>query len=637
MGEDVFISYKSEEFQEADWVRQQLESGGISCWMAPNSITGGASYATEIPQAIRSCRVFVLILSRRAQLSQWVPKELDQAINCGKIIMPFMLENCPLEDDFSFYLSNVQRYPAYEGREAAMQRMLREIRMLLGCDRAEPPAEAKKEPAKIPAPAVKEKKTAKVPKESADKKSGKKKWMIPVGVLLAAVLAIVLLRLGSSVTIAGTRYDAGITSLRLKEVQLTPEDLSTIAGLKKLGILTMEECAFTGEDLTGLTSATVWELGLPGCTLTEAQAESLDLTGFPKLRSLDISGIAAWQQLPQLPEGVTQLDISRSGISSLEGVQRLSGLSRLAAADTPVTDLTPLATCQQLERADISDTAVTDLTPLESCGKLQLLKADETPLTTLQGLETCIELRCISLKNAQLTDISGLRNTTLLEDVQFSGNRLEDVSVLAGSKDTLERLYLDGLGMESLDWLRGAAALRYLSVNDNRLETLDFLEESPALEGLSAANNAISSAAPLEGMANLKELVLRDNPLSGAPELHLSGSGPVVDLRHTNITGLTLASEERIRLLDISHTAVTDIRTLTEASYHDLILSYQAAMDWETLGACNTYQFTVLDCPLDRQVAVRTALENRVEYATELSVQSDELLSKTMQGEISFS
>lgn len=631
MGQDVFISYKSEEFQETDWVRQQLESGGISCWMAPNSITGGASYATEIPQAIRSCRVFVLILSRRAQLSQWVPKELDQAINCGKIIMPFMLENCPLEDDFSFYLSNVQRYPAYEGREAAMQRMLREIRTLLGRDRAEPPAEAKKEPAKTPAPAAKEKKTAKVPKESADKKSGKKKWMIPVGVLLAAVLAIVLLRLGSNVTIAGTRYDAGITSLRLKEVQLTPEDLSTIAGLKKLGILTMEKCAFTGEDLTGLTSATVWELELPGCTLTEAQAESLDLTGFPKLRSLDISGIAAWQQLPQLPEGVTQLDISRSGISSLEGVQRLSGLSRLAAADTPVTDLTPLATCQQLERVDISDTAVTDLTPLESCGKLQLLKADETPLTTLRGLETCIELRCISLKNAQLTDISGLRNTTLLEYVQFSGNRLEDVSVLAGSKDTLERLYLDGLGMESLDWLR------YLSVNDNRLETLDFLEESPALEGLSAANNAISSAAPLEGMANLKELVLRDNPLSGAPELHLLGSGPVVDLRHTNITGLTLASEERIRLLNISHTAVTDIRTLTEASYHDLILSYQATMDWETLGACNTYQFTVLDCPLDRQVAVRTALENRVEYATELPVQSDELLSKTMRGEISFS
>lgn len=111
-------------------------------------------------------------------------------------------------------------------------------------------------------------------------------------------------------------------------------------------------------------------------------------------------------------------------------------------------------------------------------------------------------------------------------------------------------------------------------------------------------------------------------------------------LRSLDISGIAAwqqLPEERIRLLDISHTAVTDIRTLIEASYHDLILSYQATMDWETLGACNTYQFTVLDCPLDRQVAVRTALENRVEYATELPVQSDELLSKTMRGEISFS
>ena len=110
-------------------------------------------------------------------------------------------------------------------------------------------------------------------------------------------------------------------------------------------------------------------------------------------------------------------------------------------------------------------------------------------------------------------------------------------------------------------------------------------------------------------------------------------------LRPLDISGIAAWQQlpERIRLLDISHTAVTDIRTLSEASYHDLILSYQATMDWEALGACNTYQFTVLDCPLDRQVAVRTALENRVEYATELPVQSDELLSKTMRGEISFS
>lgn len=129
---DVFISYKAEELNEARWVRNALESCGISCWMAPDSIIGGTSYAQEIPAAIRGCKVFVLILSERAQTSKWVPRELDQAINEGKIIMPFMLENCPLRDDFSFYLTNVQRYAAFEDKMAAMEKMVVEIRGILG-------------------------------------------------------------------------------------------------------------------------------------------------------------------------------------------------------------------------------------------------------------------------------------------------------------------------------------------------------------------------------------------------------------------------------------------------------------------------------------------------------------------------
>ena len=129
---DVFISYKAEELNEARWVRNALESCGISCWMAPDSIVGGTSYAQEIPAAIRGCKVFVLILSELAQTSKWVPRELDQAINENKIIMPFMLENCPLRDDFSFYLTNVQRYYAYENKMSAMEKMAKEILGILG-------------------------------------------------------------------------------------------------------------------------------------------------------------------------------------------------------------------------------------------------------------------------------------------------------------------------------------------------------------------------------------------------------------------------------------------------------------------------------------------------------------------------
>lgn len=131
MAKDVFISYKAEEFNQADWVRTTLECRGIRCWMAPDSIPGGTSYATEIPKAIGECKVFVLILSRNAMASKWVPREVDQAINKAKTILPFMIEDCPLTDEFQFYLANVQCYMAFKDRNEAMNKLVAQIQSLL--------------------------------------------------------------------------------------------------------------------------------------------------------------------------------------------------------------------------------------------------------------------------------------------------------------------------------------------------------------------------------------------------------------------------------------------------------------------------------------------------------------------------
>jgi len=98
---DVFISYSSRDMVQAETVRNVLEKNGIPCWMAPRDIPGGSNYTKEIPIAIRQCQVFVLILSQHAQSSHWVLKELDSAVNCGKTILPFMLEDCELNDEFN--------------------------------------------------------------------------------------------------------------------------------------------------------------------------------------------------------------------------------------------------------------------------------------------------------------------------------------------------------------------------------------------------------------------------------------------------------------------------------------------------------------------------------------------------------
>jgi len=128
---EIFISYSSIDLPQAETVRNVLEKNGLSCWMAPRDIPGGSNYTKEIPIAIRNCKVFVLILSDSAQNSHWVLKELDSAVNCGKVILPFMLEDCALNDEFNFLLTGAQRYSAYQKKAEAMETLIGRIRGIL--------------------------------------------------------------------------------------------------------------------------------------------------------------------------------------------------------------------------------------------------------------------------------------------------------------------------------------------------------------------------------------------------------------------------------------------------------------------------------------------------------------------------
>lgn len=156
---DVFISYSSKEFGAAQAVRVMLEEKGISCWMAPDSIPGGSNYTKEIPVAIRRCKVFVMILSENAQKSNWVLKELDSAVSHNKVILPFMLENFTLSDEFSFLLSGTQWYPAYIDADAELDKMVARIKSITAgtAPRKHPPRAVPRNPRPAPksAPAPK--------------------------------------------------------------------------------------------------------------------------------------------------------------------------------------------------------------------------------------------------------------------------------------------------------------------------------------------------------------------------------------------------------------------------------------------------------------------------------------------------
>jgi hypothetical protein len=118
--------------------------------MAPRDIPGGSNYTREIPIAIRNCKVFVLILSKNAQSSQWVLKELDSAVNCGKVILPFMLEDCILNDEFNFLLTGAQRYAAYQKTAEALETLVSRVRSIVDVPAAG--AQTAAEPVRMSAP-----------------------------------------------------------------------------------------------------------------------------------------------------------------------------------------------------------------------------------------------------------------------------------------------------------------------------------------------------------------------------------------------------------------------------------------------------------------------------------------------------
>lgn len=140
---DVFISYSTRDREQAYRIRSFLRENGIACWMAPESIPTGSNYTKEIPVAIRNCRIFLLILSENSQHSPWVLRELDGAVNNNKYILPYLLDDAPMVDEFQFLLTGCQWHPAWQ--EDAMNLLVTRIQSLL------PP---KEEPKVAEAPAI---------------------------------------------------------------------------------------------------------------------------------------------------------------------------------------------------------------------------------------------------------------------------------------------------------------------------------------------------------------------------------------------------------------------------------------------------------------------------------------------------
>ena len=88
----VFNSYASQDVAVADTLCAALEAARLPCWIAPRDVRG-VSYAAAIVQAINTCRMLVLVLSKSAIESAHVLREVERASSKKRPVLSIRMDS----------------------------------------------------------------------------------------------------------------------------------------------------------------------------------------------------------------------------------------------------------------------------------------------------------------------------------------------------------------------------------------------------------------------------------------------------------------------------------------------------------------------------------------------------------------
>src|ERR1700716_1762382 len=105
MAHDVFISYSTKDKPTADAVCAKLEANGVRCWIAPRDILPGEEWGSAIIDGLDNARLMIVVFSSHANESQQIRREVERAVNKGRNIITFRIENVVPEKSLEYFLS----------------------------------------------------------------------------------------------------------------------------------------------------------------------------------------------------------------------------------------------------------------------------------------------------------------------------------------------------------------------------------------------------------------------------------------------------------------------------------------------------------------------------------------------------
>jgi hypothetical protein len=124
----VFVSYARVDAGRVLPVCDAVKRQGQALWLDHEGIDAGESWAGEIVRAIRAVRGVAVMCSKAAFESDHVKREVFLADRYKKRLVPILLEDAPMPDDFEYFFAGVQWLKLHEtpekDRPAAMMKAI---------------------------------------------------------------------------------------------------------------------------------------------------------------------------------------------------------------------------------------------------------------------------------------------------------------------------------------------------------------------------------------------------------------------------------------------------------------------------------------------------------------------------------
>lgn len=104
----IFISHSSQNADAAVSICKILEQNGTKCFIAPRDIRSGREYAEELVDGIDHSSALILLMSKDANESPHVLREVERAVSKSIPILVYKLEEVTLSKSMEYYLMTHQ-------------------------------------------------------------------------------------------------------------------------------------------------------------------------------------------------------------------------------------------------------------------------------------------------------------------------------------------------------------------------------------------------------------------------------------------------------------------------------------------------------------------------------------------------